>query len=96
MCGNTVISNAISPDGKWNALLFERNCGATTDHSSQISLLKSGKSLENENGNVFAAAGYPEGYTLSWESNNLVKILGVNGKVYKKESQLHDIKFNYE
>jgi len=37
LCANTLIENVTSSDKKWKVVLFERDCGATTDFSSQIS-----------------------------------------------------------
>ncbi len=55
MCANTVISSNPSPNIKWKAVLFERNCGATTGFSSQISLLEKNEELQNEAGNIYIA-----------------------------------------
>ena len=55
MCGNAMIAEYPSPNGKLKAVVFERNCGATTGFSTQVSVLQSTDPLENEGGNVFAA-----------------------------------------
>jgi len=34
LCANTPIENIASPDKNWKVILFERDCGATTDFSS--------------------------------------------------------------
>jgi hypothetical protein len=39
MCGNEVISRVVSPGGAYQAVIFERDCGATTDFSTQVSVL---------------------------------------------------------
>jgi hypothetical protein len=39
LCGNRVIETALAPDGKTKALVFERDCGATTDFSTHVSIL---------------------------------------------------------
>ena len=44
-----------SPDGKIEAVIFERDCGATTDFTTQISIVPKGASLRNEAGNAFIA-----------------------------------------
>lgn len=54
LCKNTVQREAVSPDGKLKAVLFERSCGATTGFSSQISILPVG-ATETEKGNAFIA-----------------------------------------
>lgn len=55
LCRNTPIQTAMSPDGTRQAILFARNCGATTGVSSQVSLLRADERLPNEPGNLFVA-----------------------------------------
>src|SRR5215470_11894175 len=56
MCGNEVVAEIRSPDGTYKAVEFERDCGATTDFSTQISIIKSNKQLgSNSAGNAFTA-----------------------------------------
>lgn len=55
LCGNKVVATEISPDRALKAVLFERNCGATTGFSSQVSVLAALDDLPNEGGNAFAA-----------------------------------------
>ncbi|MEK6280524.1 MAG: hypothetical protein AABN95_09255 [Acidobacteriota bacterium] len=55
-CENTVRSEIKSPDGKYVVTLFERNCGATTDFSTIVSLRDT-----HELGNALGAAlGLPD------------------------------------
>jgi hypothetical protein len=53
-CANTVVARATSPDGAREAVLFQRDCGATTGFSTQISVLAPGEKPSG-GGNVFAA-----------------------------------------
>lgn len=39
MCANRVAVEAKSPDNRYKAVIFERDCGATTDFSTQVSIL---------------------------------------------------------
>jgi len=55
MCGNKIIQSIESPDSIRKVVVFERDCGATTDFSTQISIIKNGEHLENESGNIFSA-----------------------------------------
>lgn len=96
MCSNTIVNTSTSPNGKWQAVLFDRSCGATTGFSSQISLIRAGKELNNEAGNIYIADGYPKGYALKWESNTALKIIGASGKNYKKENNFNGVHFYYE
>jgi hypothetical protein len=43
-----------APDGRHDAVLFERSCGATTGFSSQVSIVRRGAKVEGE-GNVLIA-----------------------------------------
>jgi hypothetical protein len=52
LCGNQEISRIPSPDGKIEAVIFERDC-ATTDFSTQISILPKGSSVHSGVGNAF-------------------------------------------
>lgn len=54
LCGNHVLSEAVSPNGKYKAVLFQRDCGATTDYSTQISILRKEEALPNRGANAFA------------------------------------------
>lgn len=54
-CSNAVIDEALSPDGALRLVAFQRDCGATTGFSTQISLLKRNAALPNDSGNVFIA-----------------------------------------
>ena len=80
LCENTVIQSRISPDGKRKIVLFERNCGATGSNT----------------GNIFIADGYPEGYTMIWESDTSVVIGGTKGRPYKSVSLFDGVQVRYE
>jgi len=76
MCGNEVLRTVPSPDGKVKAILFKRDCGATTGYSEQLSLLPAGAILPNEGGDTFvadsnhgAAAGGPQVQVI-WKDND--------------------------
>jgi hypothetical protein len=38
-CGNEVLSQARSPDGLYEAVVFQRDCGAATGFSTQVSVI---------------------------------------------------------
>ncbi|HEY5804238.1 MAG TPA: hypothetical protein VIT90_11145 [Lysobacter sp.] len=52
-CANDVLAELPSPDGKNKALVFQRDCGATTGYSTQVSVLRSEQALGGDSGNVF-------------------------------------------
>ena len=96
MCANTIISSSLSPDGKRKVVLFERNCGATTGFSSQIAVLAANRDIGSNKGNIYIADAYPEGYTITWESDSSVVIGGAKGRPYKKESHVDGVQIRYE
>jgi hypothetical protein len=57
-----VVGNVPSPDGKWDVVLMVRNAGATTNYSTQLSVVPAGGRVSREialcrPGNVFIADG---------------------------------------
>lgn len=54
-CGNELLAEVASPDGELRAVVFQRDCGATTGFSTQVSVLRRGEPLEDRPGNVFVA-----------------------------------------
>jgi hypothetical protein len=66
LCGNSIVATELSPDRAMKAVLFERDCGATTGFSSQVSVLRADDELPNEGGNVFAANEGIGGEATSW------------------------------
>lgn len=54
MCANTIVARMPSPDGQRDAIMFQRDCGATTGFSTQISIVDAGHKLSGS-GNTFRA-----------------------------------------
>lgn len=65
-CVNTIVETLPSPDAAWNAFLFERSCGATTNFTSQVSVLPSGRSLPDTSGNAFVSMRGETAGTTPW------------------------------
>ena len=55
-CANSILSDLPAPDGRHRVVTFDRNCGATTSISTQVSVLAPGEPLEGS-GNVFTIDG---------------------------------------
>lgn len=94
LCGNTIVKVVPSPSGSWEAVLFERSCGATTGFSSQISILTKGAHLSNDPGNIFAAEGSPDRYVIRWNNESLLEVRGT-GLASKAEDELSGIRIEY-
>ena len=46
-CANVVQQRIVAPDAKHEVVLFERDCGATTDFSIQLSVVARATTLPN-------------------------------------------------
>lgn len=60
MCGNYIHKTIASPEATLKAVIFQRDCGATTGFSTQISILSVNEKLGDDSGNIFSSNGHPE------------------------------------
>jgi len=96
LCGNKILAETLSPDGKMKAVLFTRDCGATTGYSTQISVIPQAKKLPNDGGNVFIIDGEPT-ITLRWGDDGLRVISGgVHKTAIKALTEIDGIRVAYE
>jgi hypothetical protein len=106
MCENEIVSEIPNPDKTLKVVIFQRSCGATTDFSTQISVLPLSKSLPDDDGNIFvadtnhgrarsAAWGGPEA-KVHWEtSRKLVIEHQIMARVFKAEKQIDEVVVEY-
>lgn len=75
LCSNQILDEMTSPDGKYIASFFERDCGATTPYVRVVSLRLSKEKLKPENFNdwVFTIHGQPE-VKISWKNSKMLNI----------------------
>jgi len=95
MCANEIYNEITSPDTNNKIVLFERNCGATTGFSSQISIIKNNENLKNDTGNIYIAKGKPLNFHIKWTSNADVYISTNSTQIYKQETTLNNINVHY-
>lgn len=101
MCGNEVHSEVLSPDREHKVVVFQRDCGATTSFSTQISIIDSDDELENDSGNIYIIDGHPKDVSprARWISSAELTIeRNLNGSEYKAQSSwgfLNKIKVTY-
>ena len=98
-CENDIFQTIHSPDQKFSAVIFNRDCGATTGFSTQVSIVDFGESLPKVNGNTLVIDNHPSKtkVKVEWVSNNelVISSLGKN-IVYDKENSFGKVKINYE
>ena len=94
-CVNTVREEILSPDGKYRAVIFERDCGATTGFNRQLSIVPSNKKLKNEKGNVFIIEG--EIVSTCWKTPTTFVII-YNGNrecIFLQKETYNDVSVSY-
>lgn len=106
-CENELLNEVRSPNGKLKAVIFQRDCGATTRVSTQVSILPNGERLSNEGGNIFVAdtdhgkapsgAGGGPSVEVRWVSENELLIrYDSRARVFHSEQSLNNVEIRYE
>jgi hypothetical protein len=96
LCGNEVLNETPAPGDRNRAIVFERDCGATTDFSTQVSILGKNQAARNEGGNVFVA-GSKLSVSVRWTSpDHLVITYPAQAKVFLRQTKLGGVTVSYE
>jgi len=107
MCGNELLHENVSPDGKMKVVVFQRDCGATTGFSTQASIIPAGDALPKKSGDVFVAdtghgaapvgeGGGPE-LRVQWLSNERVVLSHhVAARVFKADAKHDEVDVVFE
>ena len=106
MCANEVVVEVTAPDNSQRAIIFVRDCGATTKFSTQISIVPSGRSLPNKAGNVFVAetglepnnvgADGRHAVSVSWLSSSALLVSHIGGiRVFRNATQVSGVTISY-
>lgn len=95
-CSNDVGATFESPRGDRIAVVFYRNCGATTGFNTQLSVLVRGTTPLNEAGNAFIADGTLP-LEVRWKSESELVVTGYQGaKLFKQEKFANGVAISYE
>jgi hypothetical protein len=96
VCGNDSVVETISPNGQLKAVTFRRNCGATTDYSTHVSILPASRKLPNESGNVFVRNHEPA-LVVRWIDDQHLSISGGGASTsFKRLSEFKGVYITYE
>ena len=99
MCGNQIYQTHLSTDSRNKIVIFQRDCGATTGFSTQVSVLPVSETLENEAGNVFISNGHPKETSLKvlWKDSQNVSITFDPNKfeIFKQKVLLGETSITY-
>lgn len=95
-CGNDVTSTFESPGGGHIAVIFSRNCGATTGFNTQLSVLARADASSSEAGNTLIADGKLP-LKVRWASESELVVTGYQGaRLFKQEKLANGVTVTYE
>jgi len=95
LCGNTIGQTVLSPSGQAKAVVFNRDCGATTGFSTHVSVLPSDEELPNDGGNLLVVDGTVP-IALRWISESSLSVGSIgNARVFRQESVVADTQVSY-
>jgi hypothetical protein len=98
LCANQIYQEVYSADRTLKAVVFQRDCGATTGFSTQVSVLPAGETLTNDiAGNLYIANGRPADsqLMLQWSSQRSMLIQGHVTDAIKQETMIEDVVVSY-
>jgi hypothetical protein len=85
-CETEVVKTLPSPNGDRNLIVFHRDCGATTDFNTQISLLPSGQRFSFDKFPAFFSVGGSYDLKVNWLSNDEIQITVPKAeRVYRRD-----------
>ena len=98
LCGNTVYQELASPNKSHRAVVFERNCGATTGFSTQLSVLSASEVLQNVPGNTYIVDGQPDfaNLKLRWLTDDHLLVGNAVTTAHTVRTQVNSVTVTYE
>ena len=104
LCGEDVIQEVRSPDGRYVAVSMERNCGATTGYVEHVNLRAANKKFSSDffNGTitdgemlVFEQSAGNNSPRFAWSSKKILKIDNACDERTWKSYVWHDVTVDY-
>ena len=94
-CGNEELSRVPSPSGARDAVLFSRNCGATTGFNTQLQIVPSGQEPVGASP-LFALDGTVS-VTLRWQNETSLTVSGVDrSRVFSGGTAMNGVEVHYD
>ena len=94
LCANTITSRTTSPNGDRDAVVFTRDCGATTAYSTQVTLTPAGAKVPNQAGDVFVVPDSTD-VRLEWLGSDTLLIRYRRTNPYLKADQVKGVTIRY-
>ncbi len=98
MCEDRISFGAVSPDERYIATAYHRDCGATTDTTTYVNIRSATAKFVGQGKDVVLAIEWLVPIGLFWTDNVhlSVQAIGCPSKVYRQEMVWHDISISYE
>ena len=94
-CDNDVSQSVRSPSGGHDAVVFYRDCGATTGFSTQLSIIRAGSRLPSAPGNTLVLDDTIE-VALTWtDESELVVAYSAPSTPFKREKLVSGVRVRY-
>ena len=94
-CSNEQVAAIPSPSGKAKAVVFHRNCGASTAQNTQVAVLPAYGTLANIPGNALVLGGDVP-LRVQWISDSSLSISGLGtAQVFKQNASAADVSIAY-
>lgn len=95
LCDNEISQTVGSPSGKLKAVVFNRNCGATTGFNTQVSILAASTTLPDDGGNTLTLKGAVP-LKVEWRSDSSLHLSGPGAaETFKKNSAVAGVSIDY-
>lgn len=95
-CADTVKAEAPSPDGRYVATVFERDCGATTDFSTHVSLREADEPFDpSTQTRVLTVAG-KAAVDVEWSTEGALSVALPAAETFTKLETWRDVRIVYK
>ena len=94
-CENEISQTVISPSGNLKAVVFNRNCGATTGFNTQVSIISATGTLPDAGGNTLILDGSVP-LQVQWRSESTLHLAGLgSAEVFKQDHSVAGVSVSY-
>ena len=96
-CDDKVESKSVSPNQKYVATLFVRNCGATTDYSTIVKINPAATTSTDDGDQVFVARGDFD-VQMIWQNDSAIRLSCQRCKtddIFKQDKSWRDVAISY-
>jgi len=94
-CENEISQTIASPSGKLKAVVFNRDCGATTGFNTQVSIIPSSKTLPDDAGNTLILDGTVP-LRVEWRSDSALHLSGLGAaKIFLQSPSVVGVSVSY-